>query len=37
NTLKVHLHRLRKTVDKPFGRPLIHTLAGVGIQVKPYA
>ena len=37
NTLKVHMHRLRKAVDKPFGRPLIHTLAGVGIQVKPHA
>ena len=37
NTLKVHMHRLRKTVDKPFGRPLIHTLAGVGIQVKAHA
>ncbi|MBH3367198.1 response regulator transcription factor [Pseudomonas carnis] len=37
NSLKVHMHRLRKTVDKPFGRPLIHTLAGVGIQVKPHA
>lgn len=37
NTLKVHMHRLRKAVDKPFGRPLIHTLPGVGIQVKPHA
>ena len=37
NTLKVHMHRLRKAVDKPFGRPLIHTLAGVGIQVNPHA
>ena len=37
NTLKVHMHRLRKAVDKPFGRPLIHSLAGVGIQVKAHA
>jgi DNA-binding response OmpR family regulator len=37
NTLKVHMHRLRKAVDKPFSRPLIHTLPGVGIQVKSHA
>ncbi|MGE7959960.1 response regulator transcription factor [Pseudomonas sp. NPDC089530] len=37
NTLKVHMHRLRKTVDKSFGQPLIHTLPGVGVQLRPHA
>ncbi|QJI28950.1 response regulator transcription factor [Pseudomonas sp. ADAK18] len=37
NNLKVHMHRLRKTVDKPFGQPLIHTLPGVGIQLTSHA
>ncbi|WP_259766110.1 response regulator transcription factor, partial [Pseudomonas protegens] len=37
NTLKVHMHRLRKTVDKSFGQPLIHTLPGIGIQMRSHA
>lgn len=34
NSLKVHLHHLRKQVDKPFDRPLIHTLPGQGVLIK---
>ncbi|WP_421870628.1 response regulator transcription factor [Motiliproteus sp.] len=34
NSLKVHLHHLRKQVDKPFERPLIHTLPGQGVLLK---
>jgi DNA-binding response OmpR family regulator len=37
NTLKVHMHRLRKTVDKSFDQPLIHTLPGIGIQLRSHA
>lgn len=35
NSLKVHLHRLRQAVDAPFGSPLIHTLPGHGIALRP--
>ncbi|MCV6589526.1 MAG: response regulator transcription factor [Marinobacterium sp.] len=31
----VQLHLLRKTVDKPFGSPLIHTVTGKGLCLKP--
>lgn len=34
NALKVHLFHLRKQVDKPFDRPLIHTLANQGFVIK---
>jgi len=30
----VQLHQLRKTVDKPYGKPLIHTLVGVGLALR---
>ncbi|VAX09282.1 Two-component system response regulator protein [hydrothermal vent metagenome] len=30
----VQLHQLRKAVDKPFSRPLIHTLVGVGLCLR---
>ena len=33
NSLKVHMFRLRHSVDKGFERPLIHTLAGVGFKL----
>lgn len=35
NSLKVHLHRLRQAVDAPFDSPLIHTLPGHGIVLRP--
>jgi len=31
--LRVHIHSLRKSIDKPFERNLIHTIHGVGYQV----
>lgn len=32
--LKSHIYTLRKLVDKPFERPLIHTLRGVGVALR---
>jgi DNA-binding response OmpR family regulator len=34
DSLKVHLFHLRKAVDVPFARPLLHTIAGHGFAVK---
>lgn len=34
NSLKVHLFKLRKKVDEPFERPLIHTVTGFGFVLK---
>jgi len=34
NSLKVHMHHLRKAVDESFDRPLIHTIPGRGFSVK---
>lgn len=34
NSLKVHLFKLRKKVDEPFDRPLIHTVSGYGFVLK---
>nr|WP_204355896.1 response regulator transcription factor [Marinobacter bohaiensis] len=34
NSLKVHMHHLRKIVDQGFGRPLIHTVPGRGFVLK---
>jgi DNA-binding response OmpR family regulator len=31
--LRVHIHSLRKSIDKPFERNLIHTIHGVGYRV----
>jgi len=30
DTLRSHLYTLRKAIDKPFARPLLHTIAGAG-------
>jgi len=30
----VQLHQLRKAVDKPYDKPLIHTLVGVGLALR---
>ena len=34
NSLKVHLHRLRAQVDKPFTDQLIHTIANQGVALR---
>jgi DNA-binding response OmpR family regulator len=33
--LRVHVHHLRHAIDKPFSSPLLHTVRGVGYQLKP--
>lgn len=37
NSLKVHIFNLRKAVDGPFARPLLHTVAGYGFVVTDQA
>jgi DNA-binding response OmpR family regulator len=27
------MYNLRKTIDKPFGKPMLHTLAGQGYRL----
>jgi len=34
NVVDVHINRLRNRIDKGFGRPLIHTLRGVGYVLR---
>jgi two-component system OmpR family response regulator len=34
NVVDVHINRLRNKVDRPFARPLIHTLRGVGYVLR---
>lgn len=34
DSLKVHLHKLRAVVDKPFDQPMIHTIAGQGVAAR---
>jgi len=34
NSLKVHLHRLRQDVDKPFNKPLIVTVPNFGVALR---
>lgn len=34
DVLRAHIYRLRKAVDRPFDRPLIHTLHGQGYALK---
>ncbi|KXU38507.1 XRE family transcriptional regulator [Ventosimonas gracilis] len=33
DSLRSHIHQLRKTLDKPFARPLLHTVHGIGYQL----
>jgi DNA-binding response OmpR family regulator len=33
DTLRSHLYTLRKVIDKPFDRPLLHTIAGAGYRL----
>jgi two-component system copper resistance phosphate regulon response regulator CusR len=34
NLVEVHIRRLRHKVDRPFGRPLIHTMRGQGYVIE---
>ncbi|WP_029911753.1 response regulator transcription factor [Pelobacter seleniigenes] len=34
DSLKVHLHHLRKAVDGPFANPLVQTITGYGFAIK---
>jgi DNA-binding response OmpR family regulator len=34
DTLRSHLYTLRKTVDKPFDRVFLHTIAGAGYRLS---
>ena len=33
DTLRSHLYTLRKAIDKPFARPLLHTIPGAGYRI----
>ena len=33
DTLRSHLYTLRKTIDKPFPRPLLHTVQSAGYRL----
>jgi len=33
NVVETHISRLRNKVDKPFKKPLIHTIRGAGYSV----
>jgi DNA-binding response OmpR family regulator len=35
DALRTHLHLLRTAIDKPFDRPLLRTLRGIGWQIAP--
>lgn len=37
DALRTHLHLLRAAIDKPFERPLLHTLRGLGWRIAPLA
>ena len=34
NSLKVHIHHLRKAIDDPFSGPLLHTVTGHGFAIR---
>lgn len=34
DSLRVHIHGLRTIIDKPFGKPLIHTRHGIGYHIS---
>jgi DNA-binding response OmpR family regulator len=35
NAIDVHIAKLRAKVDRPFGRTTIHTVRGIGFQLRP--
>lgn len=36
NSLRSHIHQLRQAIDKPFTRPLLHTVHGVGYRLAEH-
>lgn len=34
DSLRSHIHTLRQTIDKPFDKPLLHTIHGIGFSLK---
>lgn len=34
DSLRTHIHQLRQVIDKPYARPLLHTVHGVGYQLR---
>lgn len=37
DSLRSHIHQLRQILDKPFGKPLLHTVYGVGYRLAEQA
>ena len=35
SVVETHISRLRAKIDKPFDRPLLHTIRGAGYTLKP--
>ncbi|HCS26305.1 MAG TPA: two-component system response regulator [Spongiibacteraceae bacterium] len=35
DALRSHLYQLRKIIDKPFAKPLIHTVRHIGVAIRP--
>jgi DNA-binding response OmpR family regulator len=33
DTLRSHLYNLRKTIDKPYDKPLLHTVQSAGYRI----
>jgi DNA-binding response OmpR family regulator len=34
DSLRTHIHQLRQVIDKPFGKPLLHTVHGIGFRLS---
>ena len=37
DTLRSHLYNLRKVIDKPFDKPLLHTVQSAGYRIADIA
>ena len=35
DALRAHIHMLRKSIDRPFAVPLLHTMPGIGYRLSP--
>lgn len=34
DSLRTHIHQIRQVIDKPYGTPLLHTVHGIGYQLR---